>query len=465
MPSISVPLSDVTLGAPQAYENLTLYPLLWEVKTEPDYLLLDEALARGTMRVTEISEAGHVPELRVENESDRPVLLLDGEELVGAKQNRILNLTVLVPAQRTIVIPVSCVEAGRWRAESREFRSAGRAHFATGRAQKSAQVSASLHRRGTRTSDQSAVWAEIAKKSARMRAHSATEAAAALYETHSARLDAFVAAFSPVANQVGAVFVVNGQAVGLDLFDSPATFAAQLPKLVQSYALDALDAAGAVPHVAERESVDWLLQEVEEAGYASFAAVGAGEDLRISTDRVTGGALVVDGRLVHLCAFRLGEGGDGVAPAPEQAMSSPPTGTRGRPRTEGAIADDNEVSPWRAKLAAQAILRAKLVCQTYYSHDPETIERLRRMIDSVAAQAREIAQQRRDEAGSVVVSALAHFLTVLPIGRPTLRHPQDRYRFFADLLFEEYSGGNLDYLGIWPFALSPDFDAQYHQSS
>ncbi len=57
-----------------------------------------------------------MPELRFVNHCERPVLLLDGEELVGAKQNRILNLTVLVPAHQTIVIPVSCVEAGRWRA-------------------------------------------------------------------------------------------------------------------------------------------------------------------------------------------------------------------------------------------------------------------------------------------------------------------------------------------------------------
>jgi hypothetical protein len=40
--------------------------------------------------------------------------LLDGEELIGAKQNRALNLTILAPAKQVIVIPVSCVEAGRW---------------------------------------------------------------------------------------------------------------------------------------------------------------------------------------------------------------------------------------------------------------------------------------------------------------------------------------------------------------
>ncbi len=56
-------------------------------------------------RVTEVSEAGSVPFLQVANGADRPLLLLDGEELIGAKQNRILNTTVLVAARTEVTIP------------------------------------------------------------------------------------------------------------------------------------------------------------------------------------------------------------------------------------------------------------------------------------------------------------------------------------------------------------------------
>ena len=67
---------------------------------------------------------------------------MDGEELIGAKQNHTLNLSILVPAHASIDIPVSCVERGRWHHLSREFSSAPRAHYAEGRAKKMAQVSA-----------------------------------------------------------------------------------------------------------------------------------------------------------------------------------------------------------------------------------------------------------------------------------------------------------------------------------
>jgi hypothetical protein len=92
-----------------------MFPLLDGVQGEPDYLTLDDALAGGTgfrdrgarRRQCEQPE-GHQPQPNV------AVLIVDGEELVGAKQNRVVNLTILVPAQQTVVIPVTCVEQGRW---------------------------------------------------------------------------------------------------------------------------------------------------------------------------------------------------------------------------------------------------------------------------------------------------------------------------------------------------------------
>jgi hypothetical protein len=189
-----------------------------------------------------VSESGSVPELRFANGCARPVLLLDGEELVGAKQNRILNLAMLAPAGATIVVPVSCVEAGRWQAQSADFESAGRTHYAAGRADKAAQVSEALRANGSRRSDQGQVWADIAAKSERMGTRSPTAAAAALYANHRESLDGYREAFSPVPAQLGALFVLAGRPLSLDLFDSHRTLAALLPKLIESAALDALDA-------------------------------------------------------------------------------------------------------------------------------------------------------------------------------------------------------------------------------
>ena len=134
-------MKNLDLGPATSFAGLTLFPLLAERNGERGYLTLDDALALGTLKITETSKHGNVPELLLNNEGKQPVLLLDGEELTGAKQNRVLNLTVLAPAGQKIVIPVSCVEAGRWSAQSEEFAAADRVMFSNARRNKSVAVS------------------------------------------------------------------------------------------------------------------------------------------------------------------------------------------------------------------------------------------------------------------------------------------------------------------------------------
>ena len=299
-------VSEISLGEFQKHRNLTMIPLLAGGPDEPEYQLLDDAISSGNARVTEVSESGSVPELRFINEGDRPVLLLDGEELVGAKQNRILNLTVLAAANTTVVIPVSCVEAGRWRLQSREFSSAKRAHYATGRARKAAQVNESLRSAGTRWSDQGEIWRDISAKADRLKARSETEAAAAMYDTHRASLEDFLRTFHAVDGQSGAMFAINGQILGFDIFDSPTTFPKIFPKLVESFALDAIDGEMEEKGVSV-EGVKAFLNDTSNTTEERFPAVGEGEDHRLQGNGLGGGALVHRERVVHLCAFKLSE--------------------------------------------------------------------------------------------------------------------------------------------------------------
>ena len=141
-----------------------MFPLVGDVDRHPGYLTLDEGLANKKARVTEVSQQGSVSDLRFVNSGDKPVLLIDGEELVGSKQNRILNVSILVPAHATTIIPVSCVEQGRWTYRSAQFSAAPRIQYSSGRAEKAEQVSNSLFSVGTRESDQHAIWLRTAEQ-------------------------------------------------------------------------------------------------------------------------------------------------------------------------------------------------------------------------------------------------------------------------------------------------------------
>ena len=303
------------IGSPVAFENLTMFPLLGEDTGSGDYLTLDEALARKVVRITEVSEGGSVPELRFVNEGNRKVLLMDGEELVGAKQNRTLNITMLADAHSVLPLPVTCVEAGRSGTCSAEFSSGSRTHYAAGRAQKHASVSESLRTRGDRMADQGEVWADIDAKAMRLSSVSATHAMADMYEQNVASVEQFVEAIPARPGQRGAVFAIGGEIIGCDLFDSAATLSKLLPKMVRSYALDAVDrsAAGATAAPPRESDVQAFLDRLAAAETTRFPAVGLGEDLRLQAAGLAGGALVVDGEVVRLGAFTVADAQAGAA--------------------------------------------------------------------------------------------------------------------------------------------------------
>ena len=299
---IAPALNGVTIGEPTAFQNLTMFPLIAPGDRRAPYHTLAEALALGGIRVTEVSDAGSVENLKVTNGLDRPVLLLDGEELVGAKQNRVFNLSILVPPSTELVVPVSCVEAGRWRHSSAELQRAGRAQYAAGRAERVEQVSDSLGRFGMRMSAQSEVWQHIDAKRRRMGVASDTGAMADIYQRFEGEVDQYVNGLPICDGQVGAVFAIGGAVVGMDLFDAGATCRALLETVVRSYALDAVESPRPA-RMPTAEAAAVFLKAVGAAPGDLFKAVGLGDDFRLRDAAVSGAALFADGELVHLCAY------------------------------------------------------------------------------------------------------------------------------------------------------------------
>jgi hypothetical protein len=307
MHTLSNTLESLTLGTPITSANLTMVPLLASATLAPEYLLLDEALDAHLAEVTEVSEGGAVPELVFRNLADRDILLVDGEELVGAKQNRVLNLTILVAAGQQVNIPVSCVEAGRWAWRSRRFESGRRKLHARARLDKLRRVSQALREEGARARGdiQSAVWRAIDDKMAAFDCHSDTAALHDVYASAEQRLQPIRSAFAAQPRQVGAAFFVDGKLAGIELFDAEATLAKLLPKLVDSYAFDALEglADAAQPATPSLAEVHALLARIAAAPQTSYPSVATGTDLRIEDQDLHAAALCAKERLVHLTAF------------------------------------------------------------------------------------------------------------------------------------------------------------------
>ena len=286
---------------------LAVSPLTTARAIPADYLTLDEALETGKVLITELSQSGSVPELQLRNETEWPVLLLDGEELLGAKQNRICNLTVLAPAKAETVIPVSCVEAGRWHLRSPAFSASKNIQFAIGRARKASRVSMSLAAYGVPHGRQEEVWRDIANKLDRRGAHSQTAAMSDAFAWAEDSVLPFVQSLTLPADSVGAVFSLNGQPLGLELFETPAVCARLSEKLIRSWALDAIEHEHRTNSPAPRdEAITRFLAAVAAAPAERFPSAGIGESVRLSGDEFAGGALVLGERVLHATAYSSG---------------------------------------------------------------------------------------------------------------------------------------------------------------
>jgi len=316
-------VEKIKISSRQEFRNLSVYPLICPDAAVLDYLLLDEALEGGVIDIVEVTQGGSVPELKVVNKADKMVLLLDGEELVGAKQNRIVNTTILLAANATTVIPVSCVEQGRWAYRSKTFSSEERVMSPNLRAMKAEQVNKSKKLRNCYASDQSAIWSELSWKAHRMGAQSETSAMADIYEKEMPSIREYVQHFALEDGQAGAAFLINGRLVGIDCFGKQKTFARVFTKLLESYALDAIDwLEQKEKTVAEGNGVAQFLDSVRAARDESSPSVALGTDVRLESEAAIGFALLCDDQMLHLSAFAREKKAEQEAPHSRMQRSS-----------------------------------------------------------------------------------------------------------------------------------------------
>jgi hypothetical protein len=309
-------LGGLRLGEAAVHGGLAVVPLFAELKG-PAYITLGEALAARTLMIGELG-GGNVPELVAENRGKVAVLVVDGEELVGAKQNRVANTTVFIAAGARVVLPVSCVERGRWHdvAPGMTASQVMAAHSVRSVARET--VGVALRGGGTYRADQSAVWDAVGDLHDRAGVDSETDAMHAAFDTYEAELAAYRERFPLSQGQNGVLVVHRGHVAGMDVVSRPEAYARLHRKLIDSYSMEAVvdDEKGGF----EPETATAFVEGLRGLDGREFPTPGTGRAVRYCGDGVEGAALVVRGTPVHVAFF---------------ASASAGTGAQGRPRMSG----------------------------------------------------------------------------------------------------------------------------------
>ncbi len=272
------PGSGYTLLSPIRSGNLTIFPVVAGKSFDTsEFITLDEGLRSGDVVVTEAGQLrgmirrrlgrpepypvrdAEVNKLVLVNNAKRPLLLLAGEIVTGGKQDRVIGKDRIVPPESDPVdLSVFCVEPGRWVAAG------GKYEFGTSRQSSNGLFASPVVRsKAMSAQDQQQVW-----NSVRSMQQSAAEmvvvqggAPAPIASTSSyarvmenkdvqAQIDKLA---EPVTrnyestihqlrdkNAVGVVVAVNGDIVWADIFASTQLLQKYWPKLVRSYAAEAV---------------------------------------------------------------------------------------------------------------------------------------------------------------------------------------------------------------------------------
>jgi hypothetical protein len=292
-------IENLYTGADISVNGLRLTPLFVKEESPLPYLELEEALKQNLVEITEVSEQGSVPNLQVTNKSLKDILILDGEELIGAKQNRIVNTTIVVPAHSSVVTPVSCVEQGRWHYTSKEFSTGDSFSYPSLRRQKHRDVTSSLRSTGRYSSDQSRIWDDISHKAARMDVTSDTMAMSDIFESRAEGTGRLEQEVPHQEKQVGFFAFIKDGFAGGDVFGSAELCRRKLPKLVRSYYLDSLDEGVNFPAI----TVEQILGQIQGVEPEQFVSIGKGTEVRFESKDVQGACKVVDDFIPHLMVF------------------------------------------------------------------------------------------------------------------------------------------------------------------
>jgi hypothetical protein len=283
----------------ETYKNLTIFPLTSAgAETISNMMMLDEAIKKGALTVTEYG-GGDVNNLLAENTSSKKIFIMAGEILTGAKQDRVLKDDVLLPAHSgKVKLACYCVEHGRW------SYSGGDQKFST----KATASNINVRQAAREKKEQGEVWGAVAETQSKVAAAPAAGALDKTYDapTVSTNISSYVEHLRNLPDRhpgtVGVVVVIEDEVLCADIFANERMFETLWPKLLKSYALEALG-RGKDRGANDTDLAKSFLRRLESADFETQSTPGLGKLVEFTSSKITGSALVYNDAVPHVDMF------------------------------------------------------------------------------------------------------------------------------------------------------------------
>lgn len=287
---------------------ISILQIATEEKNTLEFISSGKAIEKHLIEVTEVSDSGSVNNLKVENKSGQYVFFMDGDILVGAKQNRVLNVSVLIEPAKIVDIPVSCVEAGRWGYRRRNFYSTDYSAPARMRYMKMKKVNMNLNKRKGFYADQSAVWEGVNEYEAAFKRRSETSDFNELFSQDNENFKSMKESFKLKKGANGLVIFRGEKMLSTDIFNKDEIFEEYFGKILKGIGLDIEifeDKTGIVSQDEAKERVEKFFERFDSLDFKIDKGIGAGEHKRYEAKNIVTTELSYGEKPVHISVLAI----------------------------------------------------------------------------------------------------------------------------------------------------------------
>jgi len=292
----------------QKHKRLSIVQFLTAQQNTFDYISGPKAIADDLIQVKEVSQSGSVNNLYLFNVSSKYVFFMDGDILTGAKQNRVLNTSVLIAPNSKITLPVSCVEQGRWSAISDKFNTSDYISPQKLRAKKSRAVEENLRFESSHMAEQNEVWNDVEEYQTVLRCKSPTSSLSDVFDSKKDEFEEFVKKFPVNHDANGLAIFTDKKLLNVDLFNRTDVYQEYYPKILRSTAMEVSHLTDKGNEITDAEAAFKtvnLFDNLEKIEYTVHPGVGVGDEKRFDSPELTGFELNFKNHLIHLTLLNL----------------------------------------------------------------------------------------------------------------------------------------------------------------
>jgi len=290
-----------------AFGNAAIVQVSCQPLTSLPFLPAGPAIKSGGLIISELTASGSVGQLTALNKTACYLLLTDADVLTGAKQNRVVNRSVLLAPSSKTVIEVSCVERLRWDYRSSSFSTPGSVADPDLRSRKAGTFSRMKPDQGSGVRNtQGEVWDHVSANLACEGVHSQTESYEELLQFRMQKAERAFPECNPADGCNGLTVILDGKAISADIFGNEESFKYYFPMLrdaVFTLSRHGADRQQPDMHEAYFRALE-AIDEFNDAGrHPEESHPGAGTLNMVETERLVGFSLVHGEEMIHNALF------------------------------------------------------------------------------------------------------------------------------------------------------------------